>query len=82
MGGKNLLSEKIENALKISFYIKEVVVIGDGKKFISVLIQIDADAVGNWVVRCQLGHISFEDLSGRSEIEVLIKGELVRINEV
>ncbi|MCB9797871.1 MAG: AMP-binding protein [Alphaproteobacteria bacterium] len=50
-GGKNLSPEKIENALKLSPYIKEAVAVGDAKKFISALIQIDADAVGDIATR-------------------------------
>ena len=37
-GGKNLSPEKIENALKLSPYIKEAVAIGDARPFIGALI--------------------------------------------
>jgi len=67
-GGKNLSPEKIENALKSSPYIKEVIAIGDGRKFISALVQIDWDAVGDWASRRKIPYTDFEDLSGNTEV--------------
>ena len=79
-GGKNLSPEKIENALKMSPYIKEVVAIGDRRKFISALIQIDGDAVGDWASRRKLTYTSYEDLAGRAEVFALVKQEVERCN--
>jgi long-chain acyl-CoA synthetase len=61
-GGKNLSPEQIENALKTSPYIKEAVAIGDRRKFVSALIQIDFDNVGNWASRRGITYTSFADL--------------------
>ncbi len=80
-GGKNLSPEKIENALKTSPWIKEAVAVGDGKKFISALIQVDQDAVGDWANRRDLPWTSFEDLSGKPEVEKLVQDEVNRIND-
>jgi len=80
-GGKNLSPEKIENALKMSPYIKEAVAIGDTRKFVSALIQIDYDAVGDWATRRQITYTSFEDLAGKDEVRELIAGELDEANE-
>src|SRR5690606_13913619 len=44
-GGKNISPEKIENALKLSPYIKEAVAVGDARPFVSALVQIDYDTV-------------------------------------
>jgi len=80
-GGKNLSPEKIENALKLSPYIKEVVAIGDRRKFIGALIQVDAEAAGDWAARRALTHSSFEDLTRLPQVADLIKGEIGRANE-
>ena len=80
-GGKNLSPEKIENALKMSPYIKEVVAIGDRRKFVSALIQIDLEATGDWATRRDLTYTSFEDLSGKADVEQLIKDEVRIANE-
>ena len=47
-GGKNISPSEIENKLKFSPYIKEAIVIGDRSKYLSCLIQIDPENVGNW----------------------------------
>ena len=80
-GGKNLSPEKIENALKMSPYIKEAVAIGDRRKFVSALIQIDLEATGDWATRRELTYTSFEDLTGKADVEQLIREEVRVANE-
>jgi len=80
-GGKNLSPEQIENQMKTSPYIKECVAIGDGRKFISALIQIDADNVGDWASRKGIAYTSFQDLASKDEVVQLIDGEVRRCNE-
>jgi long-chain acyl-CoA synthetase len=80
-GGKNLSPEKIENALKTSPYIKEAVAIGDQRKFISALIQIDGDSVGDWASRRGIAYTSFEDLTEKDEVIELINKEVKMANE-
>jgi long-chain acyl-CoA synthetase len=80
-GGKNLSPEKIENALKMSPYIKEVVAVGDKRKFIAALIQIDYDAVGNWASRQEITYTSFSDLVAKATVVSLIDKEIRRANE-
>lgn len=80
-GGKNLSPAKIENTLKTSPYIKEVAAVGDAKPFISALIQIEGDMVGDWASRKGLAYTSFEDLSAKPEVVQLIDAEVRRLNE-
>ncbi|MEQ1564724.1 MAG: long-chain fatty acid--CoA ligase [Myxococcota bacterium] len=79
-GGKNLSPEKIENALKASPYVKEVVATGDGRHFVSALVQIDADAVGDWATRRRLPYGDYADLAGNPEVVALIEAEVERAN--
>ncbi|MFO7778059.1 MAG: AMP-binding protein [Nitriliruptoraceae bacterium] len=80
-GGKNLSPEQIENQMKTSPYIKECVAIGDGRKFISALIQIDAENVGDWASRKGVAYTSFQDLASKDEVVQLIDAEVRRCNE-
>ncbi len=80
-GGKNLSPEKIENCLKLSPYIKEAVSIGDKRKFVSALVQIDYEAVGDWASRRGIAYTSFEDLVAKGETEDLITHEIHAANE-
>jgi long-chain acyl-CoA synthetase len=81
-GGKNLSPEKIENALKTSPYIKEAISIGDRRKFVSALVQIELDNVGNWATRRKLPYTSFSDLASKPDVVELVKQEIDRANEL
>ncbi|MFH1336506.1 MAG: AMP-binding protein, partial [Candidatus Zixiibacteriota bacterium] len=50
-GGKNITPSLIETTLKGSPYISEAVLIADGRKFPSALIEIDFDTVSEWARR-------------------------------
>lgn len=80
-GGKNLSPEKIENALKTSPYIKEAVAVGDTRKFVSALVQIEYDTVGDWAQGRSMPYTSFADLSGNAEVVKLIEAEIKRCNQ-
>ena len=67
-GGKNISPSEIENSLKASPYIKEAMVIGDGRKFVSALIGIELDTVGDWATRRGIPFTTYRDLSEKPEI--------------
>ncbi len=50
-GGKNISPSEIENILKISPFVKEAMVIGDGRKYLTALLAIEFDTVGDWATR-------------------------------
>lgn len=81
-GGKNLSPEKIENALKTSPYIKEAISIGDRRKFVGALVQIELDNVGNWATRRGLPYTSYQDLAAKPEAVDLIAKEIDTANEL
>ncbi len=81
-GGKNLSPEKIENALKTSPYIKEAVSIGDRRKFVSALVVIELDNVGNWATRRGLPYTSYADLAAKPEVIALVSKAIDDANEL
>ena len=80
-GGKNIAPALIENALKTSPYIREAIAVGDGKKYITALIGIELDTVGDWAERARIPYTTYRDLSEREEVMALIQDEVDRINE-
>jgi len=80
-GGKNISPSEIENVLKISPYIKDAIVIGDKRKFLSALIAIEFDTVSNWALRKGITHTTYRDLSEKEEVKELISKEVIRTNE-
>ncbi|MDY6881953.1 MAG: hypothetical protein V2J25_16320 [Desulfatiglans sp.] len=49
-GKKIIAPSKLENQMNLSSYIKEAVVIGDRRKFLSGLIQVVCDNAGTWAL--------------------------------
>jgi long-chain acyl-CoA synthetase len=70
----------LENKLKFSPYVKEAVTLGPGRPYVTVLINIDLGAVGNWAERRGIAYTSYTDLSQKPEVYELIEQEVVRVN--
>ena len=62
-GGKNVSPSEIENKLKVSPYVREAIVIGDRRKYLTALIGIEGDTVGDWATRRSLPFTTYADLS-------------------
>jgi long-chain acyl-CoA synthetase len=80
-GGKNISPSEIENALKSSPFVKEAVVIGDRRSFLSALIGIDLETVGAWAQTKRLPFTTYRDLSRKPEVIKLIGDVVGRVNE-
>jgi long-chain acyl-CoA synthetase len=76
-GGKNIAPSEIENSLKDTGYIKEAIVVGDGRKFLGALIQIDYETVGRWARDRNLAYTNYKSLSQLPETIELVD-QLVR----
>ncbi|MET0238143.1 MAG: AMP-binding protein [Kibdelosporangium sp.] len=72
-GGKNVSPSEIENLLKVSPYVREAVVIGDRRKYLTALIGIELDTVGNWATRRDLPYTTYADLTDKPEVYALIR---------
>jgi long-chain acyl-CoA synthetase len=79
-GGKNISPSMIENELKASPFIREAIVIGDGRKYLTALIGIELDTVGEWAQRRQLGYSTYRDLSAKPEVVELVSGIVDAVN--
>ena len=79
-GGKNISPSEIENMLKVSPYVREAIVIGDRRKFLTALIGIEADTVGNWATRKGIGFTTYADLSRKPEVHELIESVVNQVN--
>jgi len=80
-GGKNISPSEIENTLKVSPFIKDAIVIGDKRKFLSALIAIEFDTVSNWALRKGITHTTYRDLSEKQEVKDLVSKEVIRTND-
>ncbi len=68
-GGKNISPSEIENSLKTSPYVNEAMVVGEGRKYLTALIGIELDTVGDWALRRGLPYTTYRDLSEKPEVD-------------
>src|SRR5690606_25628372 len=54
-------------------YIKEAVVIGDQRKYLTALIGIELDTVGDWAQRRKIPFTTYRDLSEKAEVLDLVQ---------
>jgi long-chain acyl-CoA synthetase len=70
----------IETRLKFSPYIKEAVMFGEGRPYITALINIDMGNVGNWAEERMIPYTTYLDLSQQAAVEELILNEVRKVN--
>ena len=80
-GGKNISPSWIENLLKVSPFVREAIVIGDRRKYITALIGIELDTVGDWATRKRIPFTTYKDLSEQKAVLELIGGWVDEVNE-
>lgn len=79
-GGKNVSPSEIENSLKTSPYVREAMVIGDGRNYLTALIGIEMDVVGDWATRRGIPYTTYRDLTEKPEVIELIQGVVDETN--
>ena len=79
-GGEAFSPDFIETRLKFSPYIKEAVVFGEGRDYITGFINIDFGNVGSWAEDRMIPYTTYADLSQQPPVEELILGEVRHVN--
>ncbi|NWG22980.1 MAG: AMP-binding protein [Pseudorhodoplanes sp.] len=79
-GGKNLSPSEIENTVKTSAYIKECIVVADGRRYVTALVQIDGDSVAQWAENNRIAFSNFRSLAENPRVRALIAAEIERAN--
>jgi long-chain acyl-CoA synthetase len=80
-GGKTLSPQQIEKVMKGSPYISEAVVFGDGRRYITALLELDYTTVSEWARSFKVPYTSYTSLVTRPEVIKLIEAEVARANE-
>ncbi|MGO9120293.1 MAG: AMP-dependent synthetase/ligase [Desulfomonilaceae bacterium] len=79
-GGKNIAPSELENSLKFSPYIKEAIIIGDRRKYLSCLIQIELENVAHWAQNNRIAYTNYKSLATHPEVRNLIQTEVEKTN--
>jgi len=71
----------IENRIKFSPYVKEAVVVGNDRPYLTAMLCIDMSVVGKWAEKNRLSYTTYTDLSAKREVYDLVQAEVDRVNE-
>ena len=79
-GGKSISPSYIENILRASPYLSEAIVYGDGRKYLTALLEIEYETVTEWARRRNLTYTGYTNLTENPAVNGLIRGELEKLN--
>jgi long-chain acyl-CoA synthetase len=79
-GGKTISPSFIETILRGSPYVAEAVVFGHGRRYLTALIEIDADTVADWARSHDVAYTGFTSLAANLDVVRLIGAEIERMN--
>ena len=81
-GGKYVAPQKVEGILVANCpYASQVVVYGEGRKYVTALIALDPEAITQWAADNDLGGQSPSELARHPKVRELISGYVDRANE-
>ena len=81
-GGKYIAPQVIENAMKQSVFIEQIIVVGENQKFPAALIQLNFDAVEVWAKEKQLSLTADRALwCENTDVQNKVMDEVNNINE-
>ena len=78
-GGENIEPVPIENAIKSSEYVDNVVIVGQDRRYLGALIVIDTKNVERYLKDSQVPYMNKADLTELDEVKHLIDGEVQRL---
>jgi len=79
-GGKTISPSFIETILRASPYVAEAVVFGHARKYLTALIEIDAETVADWARSRDVAYTGFTSLATSPDVVRLIRSEIERAN--
>lgn len=78
--GKSISPTQIENELRHSPFISEAAVIGEGRKYLTALIEVDATATMDWANSRNLQIAQYSDFASSEIVIRMIEAEIAKAN--
>jgi long-chain acyl-CoA synthetase len=79
--GTQFSPQFVENRLKFSPYVKEAVVVGKERPYLTAMLCIDMGVVGKWAEKNRISYTTYTDLSAKPEVYDLVQREVDEVNE-
>jgi long-chain acyl-CoA synthetase len=80
-GGKNVAPQRIEKIMRTSRYIDQAVVYGDRMKYLTGVIALDQEQVGEWATKHGITFSNWEELYKQPKVVELINNEVQEKNK-
>jgi long-chain acyl-CoA synthetase len=78
--GTRFSPQFIENRLKFSPFVKEAVVVGQDRPFVTAMLCIDMGVVGKWAEKNRISYTTYTDLSAKAEVYDLLQAAVDEVN--
>jgi long-chain acyl-CoA synthetase len=78
--GTQFSPQFVENRLKFSPYVKEAVVVGKERPYLTAMLCIDMGVVGKWAEKNKLSYTTYTDLSAKPEVYDLVQEAVDEVN--
>ncbi len=78
--GTQFSPQFIENRLKFSPYVKEAVVVGHDRPYLTAMLCIDMGVVGKWAEKNRISYTTYTDLSAKPPVYDLLQKEVDQVN--
>ena len=80
--GERFSPQFIEGRLKFSPYVRDVMAVGgENRAFVTALVIIDFENVGQWAEKQRIGYTTFVDLSQKPQVYELVHRTMEEVNE-
>jgi long-chain acyl-CoA synthetase len=80
-GGKTISPSYVENIMRSSPYVTEIVVFGHARRYLTALIEIEYDTVSDWARGKGIAYTGFTSLAHNTEVQALLREEIDRGNK-
>jgi long-chain acyl-CoA synthetase len=71
----------VENKLKFFPNIKEAVALGADRDFVTAMLNIELESVGNWAERNNISYGSYQELAGHAQVYDMIEKHVDEVNQ-
>ncbi len=80
-GGTTFAPDMLENRLRSYEYIKQAIVLGDGRDYPVAVVAVDGTITRTWADRRSLRYTGYADLSAHASVQEMIREYLQKVNE-
>jgi long-chain acyl-CoA synthetase len=80
VGGLRISPQQVENELKGSPFVSEAIVVGNGRKYLVALLELDFDTVAEWARQREIAYTSYTNIVTNPAVVELVRGEVEHAN--